>query len=289
MTEVPGFPAASGGVILAATDLGPGGDEAVRQAQERALAGGARLAVCHVASSGSPAGVADQIRGRTAALTGLDPGGFDAFVESGEVEASIVSRAASCNARLLVVGAGNPSWIAKALTGGVAERVVRHARGAVLVARPGLGSGTILVATDLSDPALPAVAAAAREAGRTGAAVTVLHCIDPLDFAPGPPAGMTAPAVPARNLTEELRDALEARLAEALGKFGLRAGRRVLVGTPAPEILRAARETGAGLIVVGTHGRTGLKRVLLGSVAEAVVRHASGPVLVVRLAPAPAA
>jgi nucleotide-binding universal stress UspA family protein len=53
-------------------------------------------------------------------------------------------------------------------------------------------------------------------------------------------------------------------------------------GTPVEEILNAARETSADLIVMGTHGRTGLPHVLLGSVAERVVRSAQCPVLTVR-------
>ena len=53
-------------------------------------------------------------------------------------------------------------------------------------------------------------------------------------------------------------------------------------GDPADEILDVARETGCDLIVMGTHGRTGLKRVLMGSVAEKVVRNAECPVLTIR-------
>ncbi len=57
-------------------------------------------------------------------------------------------------------------------------------------------------------------------------------------------------------------------------------------GNPVPEILRAAKESGSDLIVMGTHGRTGVRRLLMGSVAEEVLRKASCPVLTVK---APAA
>jgi nucleotide-binding universal stress UspA family protein len=57
---------------------------------------------------------------------------------------------------------------------------------------------------------------------------------------------------------------------------------KVAVGKPAAEILRVAREEGADLIVMGTHGRTGLRHLLLGSVAEAVTRHAPCPVFTLR-------
>jgi nucleotide-binding universal stress UspA family protein len=57
---------------------------------------------------------------------------------------------------------------------------------------------------------------------------------------------------------------------------------KIAVGRPAEEILRVAREDGAGLIVMGTHGHTGLRHLLLGSVAEAVARQAHCPVFTVR-------
>jgi nucleotide-binding universal stress UspA family protein len=57
---------------------------------------------------------------------------------------------------------------------------------------------------------------------------------------------------------------------------------KVAVGKPAEEILRVAREEGADMIVMGTHGRTGLRHLLLGSVAEEVTRHASCPVFTLR-------
>jgi nucleotide-binding universal stress UspA family protein len=59
---------------------------------------------------------------------------------------------------------------------------------------------------------------------------------------------------------------------------------KVAVGKPATEILRVAREGGADLIVMGTHGRAGLRHLLLGSVAEEVTRHASCPVFTLRAA-----
>jgi nucleotide-binding universal stress UspA family protein len=62
---------------------------------------------------------------------------------------------------------------------------------------------------------------------------------------------------------------------------------KVVAGVPAPEILRAARELSAGLVVMGTHGRSGFDRLLLGSVTEKVLRYAPCPVLTVTLRAAP--
>jgi nucleotide-binding universal stress UspA family protein len=81
-----------------------------------------------------------------------------------------------------------------------------------------------------------------------------------------------------RKWTEE---ALEAR-ANDLRQRGIKASRRVQTGVPFEEIIKIAEEEHAGLIVMGTHGRAGLNHLLLGSVAERVVRLANCPVLTVR-------
>jgi nucleotide-binding universal stress UspA family protein len=62
----------------------------------------------------------------------------------------------------------------------------------------------------------------------------------------------------------------------------------IAVGKPAEEIVRVAQEEGVDLVVMGTHGRTGVRHLLLGSVAEDVTRHAPCPVFTVRIAAASA-
>src|SRR5262249_12163359 len=86
-------------------------------------------------------------------------------------------------------------------------------------------------------------------------------------------------------IREEAKEQLD-RLAIPGG--GVVADRRLAEGDPANVILHIARETHADLIVMGTHGRTGLSRLLMGSVAEQLVRRASSPVLTVT-SPFPAA
>ena len=85
---------------------------------------------------------------------------------------------------------------------------------------------------------------------------------------------------------EEARrlDALEylAPLAIDLRNKGVRVETRVRHGVPASEIVDAARETGADLIAMTTHGRSGLRRLVFGSVAEAVLRHSDVPVFLLR-------
>lgn len=139
----------------------------------------------------------------------------------------------------------------------------------------------ILVAVDFSEESRSALACAAEMAARFDASLTLVHVVEP-HF--GPPDT----DVPA--LTGEASDAeeyAEAKLElSALGEQMLGPCRVVetvvRAGLAFFEITEAAKALGADLIVVGTHGYTGIKRALLGSTAERVVRHAPCPVLVAR-------
>jgi nucleotide-binding universal stress UspA family protein len=102
-----------------------------------------------------------------------------------------------------------------------------------------------------------------------------------------PPVAFSGDYVYAADIVQQLSDDAQRSLEAAVGEAGKMGARRVtsklLTGLPWQQIVDAAkREAGLGLIVIGTHGRTGLSRVLLGSVAELVVRHAPCPVLTVR-------
>ncbi len=139
----------------------------------------------------------------------------------------------------------------------------------------------ILVAVDFSEESRSALGCAAEMAARFGASLTLVHVVEP-HF--GPPDADVPP------LTGEQSDAAEFAEAKlelsALGEQMLGTCRVVetvvRAGLAFFEITEAAKALGADLIVVGTHGYTGLKRALLGSTAEKVVRHAPCPVLVAR-------
>ena len=95
---------------------------------------------------------------------------------------------------------------------------------------------------------------------------------------------MTEP-LPLADITEQLEDSAERelpRLAECEESAGLNVEELIVHGEAASEIVRVARERQVDLIVISSHGRSGLGRILFGSTAEAVVRHASCPVLVVK-------
>lgn len=120
--------------------------------------------------------------------------------------------------------------------------------------------GQVLLATDFSPASERAALVAADMARLGGAGLHVVHVVPPV----------TDPA----DSNEQLKQ-FAARIGDGRARIALLSGR------VAHQIIRYARQKGVGLIVLGTHGRTGVSRVLLGSVAESVVRLAHCPVLTV--------
>jgi universal stress protein A len=144
----------------------------------------------------------------------------------------------------------------------------------------------ILVTTDFSEAGDHAIAHAFRMAADHGADVLLLHVLETV-LAPNP---LYAHYYPTDLLTPEIRarvesDARQALLERVPTTDTLAAvPHRVIIthGMPGEEIIRTAQEERVDLVVISTHGRTGLKRFFLGSTAERVIRHVECPVLVVR-------
>ena len=146
----------------------------------------------------------------------------------------------------------------------------------------------ILVPTDFGECSAPAVRLAAELADKFAAELILLHVVQDLALAM-PDAVMPTP-VPGPDLGQ-LIDAGKVGLAnlierEILSRLSPRT--EVRVGSPVPEIVSAATDLKADLLCVGTHGRTGLAHLLLGSQAERIIREAPCPVLTVK-PPAPPA
>ena len=142
---------------------------------------------------------------------------------------------------------------------------------------------TILLPTDFSECGNFALSYAASLARTFQATIICLNVIEPIVPTVGY-SGMTE-SMPIADITEQLEDSAERelpKLAECEDCAGLNVDEVVVHGDAAPEIVRVAKERGADLIVIASHGRTGLGRILFGSTAEAVVRHAHCPVLVVK-------
>lgn len=144
----------------------------------------------------------------------------------------------------------------------------------------------ILVTTDFSSSGDRALPHAFRMAADHGAEVLLCHVIEPV-ILPSPlyaqyyPGEVLSPEVLERA-KEDARVALEERVPKEEPLSRVRYRIVIGEGPPVDEIVRIARENQVDLIVIATHGHTGLKHLLLGSVAERVIRHAPCAVLVVR-------
>lgn len=285
--------------VVCAVDLAEGGDETLAQADRLARGAGARLAVVHVLPSGYPGApmfpylvqqnlvrherlaseAISAVLGRLTALTGRRPEDVDVIVEDGAPDAAVINRAEELGADLLAI----PAEGRGPLLGGVTVKLLRHAHCSVLVSRPGPRSGVILAATDFSPPAVLALKAAAAEARRHNARLVACHAIELIK----PGIGLGEPAAlpgsgPVFPPLDELRPAAQRHLANEVRELGVAADVRIVEEAPALSIPKLAAELGAELVVVGTAGLTGLKRMLLGSVAEQVAKNAPCSVLVVR-------
>jgi len=141
----------------------------------------------------------------------------------------------------------------------------------------------ILVPVDFSTTSETAIVYAQALAARFAAAIELLHVVeDPVASGAWDPDAsyLTIP-----DLTDRLVEDAGRRLADTKGRLdadGVTVETRVVTGSPARAIVAAAEEDGCDVIVMGTHGRTGLSHMLMGSVAERVIRTAGCPVLTVR-------
>ena len=137
----------------------------------------------------------------------------------------------------------------------------------------------IFVPTDFSSHSETALEFGLKLAKALGARLHVFHCFEELTGGKKAPVGSV-------GLDPTLREDAEKQLKELIGRLdskGVEIELEVVPGMyPAKMVPAAARRTTADMIVVGTHGRTGLKHALLGSVAEAVVRDAPCPVVTVK-------
>lgn len=141
---------------------------------------------------------------------------------------------------------------------------------------------TIICPTDFSEPSYEALARAEEVAVHFGAELCVAHVVpqmrgippDPLYVFEGPEEYQR---IQLEGAEQQLREVIEQRVAE-----GVKSRTIIKQGEAADEILRTAEEEGADLIVVATHGLTGWRHLVFGSVAEKLIRAAHCPVLTIR-------
>jgi nucleotide-binding universal stress UspA family protein len=290
--------------LFVAIDFSPNSDEALRQAHDRALSTGAQLAVCHIVPNELRSNllfpdvsriaalkfplemkqIAEAAAARVAEITGRTEGEFELIVDDGTPQALILNRAEEWLADLIIVGSHGQTSAADALLGSVTDSVIRHAHCPVLIVRPGKRTGRIIVGTDFSDPVLPALRAAGDEAERTGAELTVVHSLDMVWSLAAYPALAFggAPFNISAEQIKELELVATQRLEESLKQLNVSGDTLVTTGPAGTALIDIASERKADLIVVGTIGRTGLRRALLGSVAETVAKGAPCSVLIIR-------
>jgi len=209
-----------------------------------------------------------------------------AAVLIGDPKTVIVNEAGEWHADLVVIGAHSTHGVMQFLLGGVARAVARLATCSVEIVRrsPGPEPLKILLATDGSECSQAAAQSMAQRPWPAGTAFRILSVVEPS-------APLFRPPYFSPEIMEELRGKDMRRAQEAVScaesilfGAGMEASSTVAVpaATPKELILSEAAEWGADLIVVGSHGRRGVNRFLLGSVSEAVALHANCSVEIIR-------
>lgn len=292
------MPKQPGPRVLVATDFSKGGDEAIRQADRWAKETSSALIACHIipyylrsapyftlaqrrdrdALLDLEKEAAEALSERVRALTHRKADEVGIYIDSGAPDAAILKAAEQLKASLVVVGAHGMTAIPRLMLGNVAERVASYARVPVLLARESAESGTILAATDLSEASLPVLSVGGEIAKQRGAKLIALHVLD-LQAVPGAWLG---PGPLSAKAWERERGAAEKELTSAMRAAGVTGEAKVIEGMAAREIVMEADRLAAELLVVATHGRTGLARLAIGSVASQVVARAHASVLVLR-------
>lgn len=260
--------------VLVATDLTAASEPALVRARDHARAVDAFLVVCHVVPDGihnnalfpqfneaealEVAGIlsraGDRVDEQIQRLS-ISPDEAKIVIEGGCIEEEIVRVAEEERASLVVIGGRERVGVERRV-GHIAERIVRYSHAPVLVARDTARTGRILVPTDFSEASRSAHEQAAMLVRTVGVKATLLH-------------------VGRREADGEVK------LASICEEYGF-TDREQLEGDPADVIVERASALSAEMIIIGSRGQTRLRRLALGSVAEAVVRTSTCSVLVAR-------
>ena len=292
--------------ILFATDFSDCSARAQEYAMYFATAWDARVEVLHVLEG--PA----WLKGNMGALSGIEQAEKEAAQRLDVVQHQMARSGISASVRqitgipseqinlaareggvdLIVLGTQGRTNLLYGLVGSTTERVVKEGPCPVLavpkfgdeVARPIAETAPpipirhILAPVDFSSPSLDSLEYAIQLANGLGAKVTLVHVLEPVyhDLE----CGLGSIEQEARK-REHWKKQLT-KLTDLVKSFGLPAAFEISGGIPSDAILSCGVRSGCDLIVMGTHGRRGISRVRFGSVAEAVLRRATCPVLTVK-------
>ncbi|MFO0845271.1 MAG: universal stress protein [Gemmataceae bacterium] len=268
--------------ILLPTDLLPSSREAAAVAVRLARRFGSRLTLLRVFEPQPDVPVdlreafqreADPLRGLVGEIAGQGVQVGEAAVAVGPVVDTILHKAQEVGAGLILMGAGDPPPGGRFAVGPVAQAVLEHAPQPVLAVRPGglpAGPRKVLCAVDHSPASLRALRIAARLTQAVEGDLTVLTVVPAVPWlSAAVETGELADAAAAHD--RRWREAFEEAL-RAVDFGPARWAKEVRHGAPHGGILAAAREGGADVLVMGATGRSGLARVLLGSVTRRVLR-----------------
>jgi nucleotide-binding universal stress UspA family protein len=270
----------------------------------------ARVTLLHVVERDPPREVHGEPHLHTAAEAGayLDDVALRAFAAVGpvachvhegapdQVVASIVTQAGELTPDLIVMCTHGRGGLQRVLFGSIAQQVIQRGRTPVLLVRPTGDGGAppfalrrVIVPLDGNPEHAVALPLAAALARAFGAALHLTAVVPTRATLAGQQAaaGQLMPAATAQ-LLEVQAEEVEAYLVEAAERLraeGLAVEREVVRGDPATVIHETVVRTGADLVVLASHGRVGIEAFLAGSVASAVVKQATTPLLVVPIAP----
>ncbi|PKP71308.1 MAG: universal stress protein [Alphaproteobacteria bacterium HGW-Alphaproteobacteria-5] len=278
--------------ILVATDFSERSDRAIRRATLLAKTTGASLTLIHVVDDDQPQRIlqAEQqaseavLAEQTLSLRKIDELACTFRIVLGDPFEGIATAVREDNADLLIIGPHRRRALRDVFVGTTAERTIRASNRPVLMANgvPAAPYRNVLVAVDLSECSATAVRALQQLGLETSAAVSVIHVFD------APAAGLMVQASSTKDqikayLADE-EERASGELATFLEECDLMPTRRIMKyseSSTAHTICAAAQEISADLIAVGTRGRTGIAKALLGSVAEEVLRISDRDVLAV--------
>jgi len=292
--------------VLLAIDGSTGSQHVVQAAAARPWPTGTVVCVLSIVDmfkwEGLPTLIEDARRAAKAvvddAVKELDHPGREIFseVQLGFPKKAIVDFARDWKADLIMVGSRGQSALSRFFLGSVAQAVLRSASCSVEIVRPGhtahaSSSGMkILLATDGSECSAKSIDSFAKRPWPAGSKVKVISVRDLLVLENQTTISSPCPVYPEGLLNEILDDArkradnavAKAHTALSSARLKICPGPEIPVGDPRVILLDEAKAWGADLIVLGSHGRHGIDRLLIGSVSESVAMHAHCSVEVIR-------
>jgi len=278
--------------ILAATDFSPRSDRAIRRAGLLAAEFAAPLTILHVVDDDKPADfVAEETKSAESALDRLirsteELGDIscETKIAFGEPFEGIIAAARQASADLIVMGAHRKEILRDIFVGTTLERVIRAGACPVLMVNmePSAPYRRGLAAVDLSEFSLHALRVAKELDFLGRASVTIFHAFSSMV------RGTLATANMSERDLEEASAKASARASRQLTRFlkdidlgELPYPRRIAEGPPVAAISKAVKDLGADFVVIGTRGRSGWSKLLLGSVADEVLREIDRDILAV--------